>query len=161
MIHHISIPARNPFHVANVLAEVLNGWVAPFPPNINSHVVIAGDEYGTLIEIYPLGSEIMPGHGTDQATFCQNAHPYAYTAIHAAISVPTKQETIEQIGAREGWRVLLCNRDGLFDVIEFWVENRLMLELLTPTIAPQYLEAMKPQNMELLMAELSNTKVRT
>ncbi|MEW6496931.1 MAG: hypothetical protein AB1589_31075 [Cyanobacteriota bacterium] len=161
MIHHISIPARNPFHVANVLAEVLNGWVAPFPPNINSHVVIAGDEYGTLIEIYPLGSEIMPGHGTDQATFCQNAHPYAYTAIHAAISVPTNQDAIEQIGAREGWRVLPCNRDGLFEVIEFWVENRLMLELLTPAIAPQYLTAMKSQNLELLMAELSNTKVRT
>lgn len=161
MIHSISLPARDPYHVANVLAEVVNGWVAPFPPNINSYVVIAGDEYGTLIEIYPLGSEIMPGYGTEPAIFCQNAHPYAYTAIHAAISVPTHQKAIEQIGVREGWRVLPCNRDGLYDVIEFWIENRLMLELLTPAIAPQYLTAMKSQNIELLMAELSNTKVRT
>jgi hypothetical protein len=159
MIHHISIPARNPLHVANVLAEVLNGKVGPFPPNINSYVVIVGDEYGTLIEIYPLGSEMMPGQGHEGVTFCQNAHPYAYSAVHVAISVPTSQEQIERIAAREGWRAVRCNRDGIFDVIEFWVENRLMLELLPPAIAPLYLNAMQPQNLEQFWRQLATAEV--
>jgi hypothetical protein len=36
----------------------------------------------------------------------------------------------------------------LFDVIEFWVENRLMLELLTPEMATQYLAV--TQNPDIL-----------
>ncbi|NJO43825.1 MAG: hypothetical protein HC865_25475 [Cyanobacteria bacterium RU_5_0] len=38
------------------------------------------------------------------------------------------------------------NRQGFFEVIEFWVENRVLLELLPPTIAPQYLVFMHPRN---------------
>ncbi|MGL5807243.1 MAG: hypothetical protein ACRC11_17695, partial [Xenococcaceae cyanobacterium] len=148
MIHHISIPANNPSHVANVLAEIFKGKVGIFPPNQNSYMVMAGDEYGTLIEIYPTGSEIVPGIDDQQASFQQSSHSATYAATHAAISVPTSREEIEQIAALQGWRVLPCNRDGLFDVIEFWIENRLMLELLTPEIAGQYLNVMHPSNVE-------------
>jgi hypothetical protein len=160
MIHHISVPANDPQHVAQVLAEVLDGKVGVFPPNPNSYIVVAGDEHGTLIEIYPSGSEIIPGQGDRQAWFQQNAQTTTYSAIHAAISVSTSLEQIERIAAREGWRVLLCNRDGLFDVVEFWVENQLMLELLTPAIVHKYLNAMNPQNLEKLMNEMSQIEAR-
>jgi hypothetical protein len=32
MIHHVSIPTRNPQHVAEVLAEVMGGKSVPFGP---------------------------------------------------------------------------------------------------------------------------------
>ncbi|MBW4631900.1 MAG: hypothetical protein KME30_08330 [Iphinoe sp. HA4291-MV1] len=160
MIHHISIPANNPLHVAKVLAEVFNGKMGKFLPNPNSYMVVAGDEYGTLIEIYPLGSEIIPGQGDQQASFQEAPHPATYTATHAAISVPTSLEQIERIAAREGWRVLPCNRDGFFDVIEFWIENRLMLEFLTPAMASQYLNAMHPSNIEKLLADFAQVETR-
>ena len=32
MIHHVSIPARDPKHVAEVLAEVMGGRCVPFGP---------------------------------------------------------------------------------------------------------------------------------
>jgi hypothetical protein len=69
----------------------------------------------------------------------QNVQASQFTATHAAVSVPISQTDIEQIGVREGWRVVRCNRDGFFDVIEFWVENNLLLELLTPEMTAQYL----------------------
>ena len=122
MIHHISIPAKEPLHVANVLAELFQGSVMPFPPLEGAYVVVAKDEYGTLIEVYPISSEIMPGQGNDEASFCHNARPYHFTAVHAAISVPMSQAEIEAIADREGWRVLPCDRDGLFNLVEFWVE---------------------------------------
>jgi hypothetical protein len=59
MIHHISIPANDPLHVSQVLAEVFDGKVGIFPPNPNSYMVVAGDEYGTLIEIYPSDSVVV------------------------------------------------------------------------------------------------------
>lgn len=159
MIHHISIAVCNPRHVANVLAELFHGQVMPFPPNPNSYVAIAGDEYGTMIEVYPAGSEILPGQTTDaQAMFEQYPTSRPYSAVHAAISVPASLEEIRAIGDREGWRVLPCNRDGLFEVVEFWVENQLMLELLTPAIASIYVNAMSPENLARFAAELSQAQ---
>jgi hypothetical protein len=155
MIHHISIPAKNPRHVANVLAEIFQGMVMPFPPLEGAYVMVAKDEFGTLIEVYPIGSEIMPGQGDDEASFCQNAHPYHFTAVHAAISVPVTQAEIEAIAQREGWRVLRCDRDGLFTLIELWIENRLMLEVLTPDLTQGYLQAMSPANLAALMDQLA------
>ena len=160
MIHHISIPAKNPHQVALVLAELCQGSVMPFPPLDGAYVVAAKDDYGTLFEVYPIGSEIMPGQGQDEASFCQNAHPYHFTAVHAAISVPVSQAEIEAIAQREGWRTLACDRDGLFSLVEFWVENRLMLELLPPQMAEGYLQTWSPANLERLQAQLAAVPMR-
>jgi hypothetical protein len=137
MIHHISIPAQDPLHVAEVLAGIWNGRVLPFPPHPGCYMAFACDEHATAVEVYPLGTEVVPGEGKEGAGFQTNASPSHFTATHTAISVEISQEQIEQIGAREGWRVVRCNR-GYFDVIEFWVENRLLLELLPPELAIQY-----------------------
>ena len=69
-----------------------------------------------------------------------------YSATHAAISIPITQEKIEEIAAREGWRVLRCSR-GFFDVIEFWIENCLLLELVTPELTLHYTNALAPEKL--------------
>jgi hypothetical protein len=148
MLHHISISVNNPQHVANVMAEIMHGKVAPFSPNPGSYMMLVGDEFGTGIEFYPMGSELIPDARQGQAGFQINEHPANYTSVHAAISVPLSLEEIERIGAREGWRVLACNRNGNFDVVEFWIENHLMLELLTPEMTAKYLDATNPQKLE-------------
>ncbi|MEH2073171.1 hypothetical protein [Nostoc sp.] len=148
MIHHISISVQNPLHVAEVLAEVLNGQAFPFFPNPGSYMVFPLDEHGTGIEVYPLKTRLMPGEGDKQCTFVEDATPSGFTATHAAISVSSSQEKIELIGKREGWRVLRCNRDSFFDVIEFWLENKIMIELLTPEMSAQYLAATQPVSLK-------------
>ena len=152
MLHHFSIAAEKPSHVAQVLAEVWQGECAPFPPCPGSFMALAMDDYGTMIEIYPAETEIMPGFGAEQATFSSNAFASPFSATHVAISVPSSQEEIERIAAREGWRAMRCNRDDLFDVIEFWVENRVMLEFLTPPMAAKYCEFMQPENLAKFLA---------
>ncbi|RCJ24655.1 hypothetical protein A6770_03045 [Nostoc minutum NIES-26] len=154
MIHHISIAVNNPHHVAQVLAEILKAEAVSFFPNPGSYMVIPFDEHGTVIELYPLGSQIQPGESDEQCVFVNNAITSRFTDIHAAISVSTSQEEIEQIGVREGWRVIPCNRDSFFDVIEFWVENRLMIELLTPDMTSQYLRfATQRENLKYFLPE--------
>ncbi|XGV99878.1 MAG: hypothetical protein ACAF41_13220 [Leptolyngbya sp. BL-A-14] len=152
MLHHFSIAAENPVRVAQALADLLNGEFAPFPPHPGSFMALSLDNYGTMIEVYPAETELMPGFGAEQVTFSSNAFASPFSATHVAISVPLSQEEIEGIAAREGWRAVRCNRDGFFDVIEVWVENKLMLEFLTPAMAAKYVDFMQPENLAKFLA---------
>jgi hypothetical protein len=157
MIHHVSIPARDPRRVAEVLAELLGGRAYPFPgPLPGAHVALAGDAHGTMIEVYPDGIELEPGEGDAPGAFVargDNAAAPRFAAFHALLSVPREREEIEAIGAREGWRTRFFGRGApgrppIFHVIEFWIENRLMLELATPSMAAAYAAATRFEVLE-------------
>ncbi|MBD2033944.1 hypothetical protein H6F76_02625 [Leptolyngbya sp. FACHB-321] len=147
MFHHLSVAVDHPLHVANVLAEVLQGCCFPFPPHEGSYIVIVDDDFGTGIELYPADTQLIPG--LDQVGFSSGNTP-TFTSVHAALSVTVTQEQIVQIADREGWLVRLCDR-GPFKVIEFWVENKFMLELLTPAMAKEYLQFAQPGSYEAFL----------
>lgn len=147
MIHHFSIAAREPERVAAVLAEILGGRSLNFSPFPGSRIVATGDEHGTAVEVYPLGLELEPGVGDEPVHGVTQSAPSLLTATHAAISVGLDEEQIKAIARREGWRAVTCPRKTLFSVIEFWVENRVMIELLTPEMARDYLHSMTPDKL--------------
>jgi catechol 2,3-dioxygenase-like lactoylglutathione lyase family enzyme len=139
MIHHISLAVKDPQKVASVLAEIIGGQVISAPPNFpqGSLFLIPGDEHGTMVEVLPFGAELRPDEV--QAGFHTDVEPNSnYVAAHAYISVPTDAETILRIGAREGWLTRVCDR-GPFELIECWLENRLMIEFATPEMKAKYL----------------------
>jgi hypothetical protein len=145
MIHHLSITAHNPQHVAQVLAELLQGESFPFPASSfpDSYVAAAFDAYGTVVDVHPFKSKLIPGSEENGFQLRQDPDSSSYTATHVAISVPVSEQQIGAIATREGWRSF--KRRGFFEVIEFWLENRVLIELLPPTIAPKYLAFMEPQ----------------
>ena len=138
MIHHYSIPVSDTGRVSEVLARLVNGTVTRFGPYEDSYIVWFGDEQGTAIEVYPAGTEMVPGTGEQQAGFVHNPTYTGYTATHAAISVPCSRDTIFILAREQGWRAVELPRGG-FNVIEFWIENRVMIELLTADMAEDYL----------------------
>ena len=160
MLNHISVSAHNPERVANVLAELWNGYVFPFPPCPNSFIVLAGDERGSAVEITPINYEIQPGENLPvedetfnsstkteeyEAQFVERASVVEYTATHLNINTPLDAEAVKAIAKRENWRVLTCNRaEGLFQLLEVWAENRLMIEVMTPEMTARYKEVMQP-----------------
>jgi hypothetical protein len=150
MIHHISISAADPRHVAEVIAELWLGTALPSAPSPGSYVVIGGDSYGTVIEVYPLGGEAMPGGDGREAQARAGVAASHHTAAHATLSVPLDEERVREIAEREGWRVGRFSRGGAFEVLEFWVEGRLPLELLTPELVPRYLDFMMPRKYAAL-----------
>src|SRR3954447_9856273 len=144
MIHHVSISARDPKHVADVLAELMNGRCYPFPGGIaDSFMAVRGDEHGSMIEVYPEGVTLLPGSDdTTQARAKYDATP-GYVPFHLLLSVPVDRATVERIGGREGWRTRYFGRGApgqppAFHVIEFWLENRLMVEVATPDMVAEY-----------------------
>jgi hypothetical protein len=153
MIHHISIDACNPLRVANALAEILNGKVYKFLIP-GSYLVMPYDNYGTHIVVFKEGDVWAPGADTESAKIRQTA-PANYVSSHVAISVPTTLQQIERISRREGWRVLTRIQSDVvpFSAIEFWVENRLLLEFFLPEFLPQYLQTMQPEKIEQMMGE--------
>jgi hypothetical protein len=80
MIHHISLSAKNPLHVA-----------------------------GTLFETLPYETEMRPDE-TEAGFHTDKASNSPYVAMHAYISVPASREQILQIGKRENWLTRVCDR---------------------------------------------------
>jgi hypothetical protein len=151
MLHHFSISVNQPQRVAEVFGEILQGRVVPFPSHPGSYMVVSGDEFGTLIEFYPIGTVIIPQAKNGQCGFASAPQSSNYTPFHVAISVPIGLEEIERIAVREGWDAFHVNRHGLVELVEFWVENRLMIELLTPKMAETYLSLFKPDVIEAVL----------
>ena len=142
MIHHLSIHARDPRHVATVLTELFGGALTGFGPWPGSFIAWLGDELGSAIEVFPRGTEMFPDAHAGQANFRRAPQSSAFTATHAAISIDRDAEQIFAIAKREGWRAIELPR-GPNRVIEFWIENAVMLELLTPEMKRDYVAATK------------------
>lgn len=138
MIHHISIPASDPQHVAEVLVELFDGLLTRFGPYPGSWIAWACDDVGAAIEVYPVGTEMFPPEGPGQAQFRHDPAASGFTATHATVSVQRTAEEIHRLAEREGWRAARLSR-GPHEVIEFWIENRVMLELMTPEMTRDYL----------------------
>lgn len=140
MIHHLSMAARDPQHVAEVLAEFMGGAATRFTPNPGSWFAHQHDEYGTGVEVYPAGTELRPA-GPQGAGFAVTEPIRSrYSPTHFALSVPISQEQVAAIAEREGWQCYCCERGaGGFHVMEVWIENTGMVELLPPAFATEYL----------------------
>jgi hypothetical protein len=168
MIHHISLAVNDPLHVAEVVAKLWQGQAVPFPNHPGSYIAIALDPYGTAIEFLPKGTVLQPpGLDNEPAQFSEpNATAALYTATHANIAVPISETEIYAIANQEGWRAVRCKRGDFFELIELWVENEVMLELLPPNLMEQYLMMVNPENLKAVLgadtsphSELQTTEV--
>ena len=139
MIFHASIPADEPRHVAEVLAEIFGGEALPFPPWPGAFVAMAGDDRNTTIEVYPRTAVMLPGEGDEMVVAGAAEAPPRHGCFHLAVATKLEADEVLAIGQREGWRAVRLSRAGIFDVIEFWIENSLMIEVLTAEMQHDYL----------------------
>lgn len=159
MIHHFSMSAREPARVARVLAELIGGRAYHFPgPLPGATMAVSGDRHGTMIEIYPEQVVMAPGEGEEQVTFGE-APARDHAGFHALLSVPHDRATIERIGAAAGWRTRFFSRAApglppVFHVIEVWVENRFLLEVVPADLIDVYETYMQPARMDALNLSL-------
>jgi hypothetical protein len=157
VIHHLSIATRDPKQAAEVLAELMGGTVVPFPPNPGSFFVLQLHEHGSGVEVYPAGTELQPGGITGGMFIKQNARGYVST--HFALSVATDAATVPTIVQRAGWQCFDCNR-GPFHVIEVWVKNETMVEILPPEYAKEYPAFTRPYKVKAAMSAAATASAR-
>jgi hypothetical protein len=143
MIFHISIAAKDPKRVASVIAELWRGEAMEFLPAGNgSWIALAPDERNTAIEVYPLG-KLLSFRTPSSMAADPDPTGAGLSATHVALATHMSSDEVFAIGEREGWFTRPMYRKMGFRVIELWVEDRVMLEVLTPDMQAEYLETTK------------------
>ncbi len=123
-------------------------------------MALANDGRGSAVEVTPIDTILVPGEGLPpedgfdantlteeyEAKFVSSDFSPPFVATHLNINTNLNEEEVKEIANREGWRVLTCNRgEGLFQLIEIWIENRFMLEVMTPEQTARYVEITSPE----------------
>lgn len=154
MLFHLSIDADEPRRVAQVLAELLGGEALPFPPVHEAWAAMAGDERATLIEVYPRGTILyeVKGDADAQGHFDEFARWIRGSSTHFAMGTQLTLSQVMAIAIREGWSAKYRRRGDAFGVIEMWIENERMIEVLTRDMQAEYLSAMSPAGYRAMIA---------
>lgn len=143
MIHHVSIPAVDPRRAAEVFAELVGGRVTPFKAYEGGWIAWTDDAVGTSIEFFPVGTEMFPHPGEGMVEFRHVEGASPFVATHLTLSVDRTVDEVVALADREGWRARVISR-GPNDVIEFWVENAVMVEVMTPKMTADFLAEVRP-----------------
>ena len=128
-IHHFTVPARNPQHVAEVLAELFGARAIPLP-HTGGFIVYGGDSDGTAIEVWPATMRGKVGEHTIAPSELPLPEAWPH---HAYVTSDTADsETILTVFAREGWKAERV-RNGPphagFGLVRGWIENQTTIEL--------------------------------
>lgn len=125
----MTVPARDPEHVARVLAEIFGGRVIPLPHPRDTRLVYAGDGDGTAIEVWPAGMRI----GTDGDLDVTDQPLPEKWPHHAYLTGDqVDPDRVVAIFAREGWRAERV-RNGPphagFSLVRGLIENHTGIEI--------------------------------
>ena len=151
MLFHISMAAERPEQAARLVAELWGGRAYPFPPVAEgSWIALAGDDRGSAIEVYPLGTELHEGQG-ELAVQPLAGRPSRNGPVHVAIATGLDVDAVKAIAKRYGAPAKVCVR-GPFRVIELWVEGSFMIEVLTPEMQAEYLASFQFDGYERFLA---------
>ena len=101
----------------------------PFPVLPGVFVAMASTTGKPRPEVGPRGHEGAPG--ADMVELRLNASPSPYSEVHLNIHSPLSEAEILAIGEREGWIARACDRGGFFKLVELWLENKFMIEVMS------------------------------
>lgn len=135
-----------------MLAELWRGEAFYFPMvGKGSWVAHAGDDRRSTIEVYQRDLALYPNEAGEGHQ--RNEPVSRHGPFHAAVATPLSIDEVQDIGRRYGCHTILCQR-GPFRVIEYWVDNTLMLEMLTPEMQQEYQRSITPEGWRAMLANV-------
>ena len=158
MIAHFSVTSRDPRATALAIGQLIDADVFPFPVVPGSFVAVARDGSGLAVEVMPERMAHHPGQGSADPTLVP-AGPVpmpwedqirpdgptpAPSGFHAALVSRLAEAEVLEVARRAGWRAIACDRGGVFRVVEVWIENVFLIEVLTPAELDRYRAFMSP-----------------
>lgn len=158
MIAHVSIPAKNPEQTALLLATLIDGEAFNFPVVPGAFIAVARDGSGLAIEVYPERMAHHPGRGEPDPQLKpagpqtlpweDQIHPdepqVRPTAFHVALGSPLDEDEIVAVAKRAGLRAVKCDRGGVFGLVEVWLDNMILVEVLSAREVSRYRAFMNP-----------------
>ena len=158
MIAHASVPSRDPKATALLLAALIDGEAFPFPVVQDAWIAVARDGSGTAIEVYPPTMAHHPGRGAPVPNHVAvDPRPMPWedqihadgdqlrpSAFHLAVTTGHDAAQVERLATAAGLRHVRCNRGGVFELIEVWLDNTTLIEGLTAEESARYRRFMTP-----------------
>jgi hypothetical protein len=129
-IHHFTVPAHDPEHVAKVLAELLGARVIPLPHPIGTQLVYAGDADGSAIEVWP--ATLRADVGEHELALRDLPLPSAWPHHGYVTADACDPDRVLAVFAREGWRAERVHNGppgGGFHLVRGWIENHAQIEI--------------------------------
>jgi hypothetical protein len=158
MIAHVSIPARSPRDTALLLGALIDGEAFEFPVVPGAWIAVARDGSGLAVEVYPDAMAHHPGvGGVDPARAPEGPQTMPWedqiypdgaqlrpSAFHFALASPLDDAEIIRLAQNAGLRALKCERGGVFGLVEVWLDNTLLVEVLSAPELARYRAFMNP-----------------
>ena len=164
MIAHLSVPSENPKETARFFAAIIEGLAFDFPVVPGAAIAVAHDGSGTAVEVYPPSMAHHPGTGQPDPTlqpegplampwedqiYAEQIAPHP-SSFHLAIETKLSASEVMARSQALGWRSLACNRGGVFGVVEVWIDNRYLVEVLVPEEVAKYRRFMNPAECAMM-----------
>jgi len=157
MIHHVSLPARNPRLAAEVLARMLGGEAMPFPVIAGAWVAWSGDGV-TELEIIPHDQAYTRNADVGkEPTMVATGNASAPCGWHLAISTEIRASEVVRIAREAGWPADICDRAGFFSLIEVWLDGTTLIEVLDPEMLAQYRSTFDAQKWRAMLRSIPLT----
>jgi len=146
MIAHVSLPADDCQLVAQTLAEMLGGGALPFPPGGPDAWNCWSKHNDFQIVVTPRGQLLVPGPSEQVWRPRATRDMERAAESHFAMAVERPWTEIVALAEAAGWRARRCDRGGLFELVEVWVENAYLVEVLDPDQLAAYRRSMTVEN---------------
>jgi len=167
MIAHVSVPARNPKNTALLLSALIDGQAFPFPVVEGAWIAVAEDGSGLAIEVYPQAMAHHPGKGDPDPAIVpagpqtlpweDQIHPdgdqLRPSAFHLALATKLPDEAVIKLAKDAGLRAVPCDRAGVFRLVEVWLDNQVLVEVLNPVETERYRAFMNPAGCAAMFGE--------
>jgi hypothetical protein len=153
LIAHVSMPADDCERVACVLAELMQGGALRFEPGGPNAWTAWSKENDLQIVVTPRGHFMIAG--PKEMIWIEREKPREPASeTHFALCVELPAEQVVAIAQREGWQARVCDRGGFFHVVELWIENAYLVEVLDPSFTAAYKSSMTVANWRRIFGAL-------
>lgn len=148
MILHASIVADEPRATAETLAKLFGGIALPVGPGEGTWTAVGPDPIGSMISVLARGSEF---HRTEGHVETRNGAPVRHSAFHLLIETPLSEPEVLDLAKERGCQAFRTEH-GAFQVIEFWIDDCLLIEVATPELGQAYRATLKSDELRTRLA---------
>jgi hypothetical protein len=149
MILHASVTATDPRKTAQTIAALLGGPAIPFGPGVGTWTAAAPDPVGNIVEVLKRGSEFHRRPGGHVET--RLGPPALHSGFHLLIETELSEAEVLELAAAQGFAAHRSS-NGLFELIELWIDDCLLIEVVTPELARAYRHFLAAQGRRIAEA---------
>jgi hypothetical protein len=154
MIQHVSLPVNHPKSAAAALAQILHGEAMPFPVVPGAWIVWSEDET-TELELVPRGLGYKRAAAGKEPEAVRTVVDAVPTGWHVAIGTTRAAADVVRLAHAAGWPAQICDRAGFFELVEVWIDDACLVEVLDPPMLQRYRAAFSARSWKAALQQMS------